>query len=104
MIVLSRVFRCFPFWGATRETGRLLVESPWPAFPGALEVTAISLVMTASSEARWVLPRSLQKGHIVDSQDDFGGWGSWLRAGAEPLLGTAGGFRLAELLYPQKMG
>lgn len=49
-----------------------------PVFPAALEDTAISLVMTASSEARWVSPESLQKGHIVDSHEDLevGGPGS----------------------------
>lgn len=78
MTVLSTVFSCFSFWGAPRETGRSPVNSPRPDFPGALEVTAICLLMTASSEARWDLPGSLQKGLSVGSQDDFGVWGSWL--------------------------
>lgn len=64
--------------GCPREMGRSLVNSPQPDFPSALEVTAICLVMTTSSEARWDLPGSLQKGLSVDNQDDFGVWGSWI--------------------------
>lgn len=40
LTVLPRVFSCFPFWGAIEEMGRSLVESPCPALPRALEVTA----------------------------------------------------------------
>lgn len=52
---------------------RSLVESPWPALPGILEVIAISSVMTGSSQASWVLSRSLQKRMLLRTMETFEG-------------------------------
>lgn len=43
---------------------QVTVESSWPVLPGILEVV-ISWIMTASSEARLVLPTSFRKGMLL---------------------------------------
>ncbi|KAI5167864.1 hypothetical protein MUG91_G43n105 [Manis pentadactyla] len=64
-----------PSWcptGYSRETDRSLVESPWPALPGILEVIAISSVMTGSSQARYCrIIRATQNYWASDHQESY---------------------------------
>lgn len=68
MAVILRVLSCFPFWGVPQGfigDRQVTVESSWPVLPGILEFVVISWIMTASSEARLVLPTSFRKGMLL---------------------------------------
>lgn len=50
LTLASRVFHCFPFWGAPQDVHRRQTGHWWtlPGQLGILEVIAICLIMTAS--------------------------------------------------------